>query len=206
MPGIELASLSARQQQLAEKARQALALGQFEYALEATGEVLRSVPGCVAVRRLQREAQLAWSRRHGSIFRRARARVGLLLLWLRHPPAPADRLAAAEGLLALDPAQCGALKVFAAAALELKWPETAAFMREAVRQQCPGDRANAIALGEAWIGAGRPVEALTLAEEILREAPNDGPALELLRHASIAQTVAEGLWESPGTFRDKLKR
>lgn len=206
MPGIELTSLSTRQQQLAENARIALERGQPDYAEEAAGEILRLAPGCVAVRRLQRKAQLARFRCHATLWRRVRARLGFALLWIRHEHTPGARLAAAEKLLVLDPTLCGALKLFAEAALAQKWPETAAFAREAVRELRPHDRANLIALGEAFIGAGQPAEAMGIAGHVLREDPADGPALELLHDASIAQTVARGNWESPGSFRDKLNR
>lgn len=204
MPGIELKSLSERQQQLAESARLALERGQLDYVLEVTSEILRLAPGCVSVRRLQRAAQLGRFRQQGSALNRMRAGIGFVLLWLRHEQSPSKRLAAAERLLAIAPTQCGALKLFADAALALKWPETAAFAREAVRELQPGDRANLMALGEAWIGAGDPAAALAVAEDVLREAPADGPALELLRHASIAQALTQGRRESPGSFREKL--
>ena len=56
-----------------------------------------------------------------------------------------------------------------------------------------------------YLCAGQPAKALRLAEEVLRTHPVDGPALELLRQASIDQTVAAGNWDSAGTFRDKLR-
>jgi tetratricopeptide (TPR) repeat protein len=198
-------ALSIRQQRLAENARLALERGQYDYVLEVAEEIMRVAPGCLAVRRLQRSAQLRrWGRR-GRWLRIMRSRLGLVPLLWGNPGTPAYRRAAADRLLELDPTNVGALRVLAEAALALAWPETAVFAREAVRELCPGDQANLIALGQAWLEAGRPEAALRLAEEVLRSQPADGPALELLRHASVAHTVAQGNWDSAGTFREKLR-
>jgi len=69
----------------------------------------------------------------------------------------------------------------------------------------PADRGNRVALGEAWLGAGRPETALHVAREVLQRHPSDARALELLRHASIALTMEKGNWESAGSFREKLR-
>ncbi|MBS0663993.1 MAG: hypothetical protein JSR48_12075 [Verrucomicrobia bacterium] len=191
MPGIELESLSARQQQLVAKAEAALAAAQHDYVLEVTGDVLREVPACVKARRLQHAARRAlWGSRR-SFGRAGRARLALLRLMLRPPATPIERLRACERMIALDPTFPTPFRLFAEAAIEQGWPENAVFAREVLRALRPADRDNAVALGEALIGAGRPAEALAIAEEVLRTAPADGLALELLRHASIAKTMAE---------------
>ncbi len=205
MAGLEQTSLSPRQQRLAEKARVALAHGQFDYVREVTGEILRAAPSCVSVRRLQRSAQLGLAGSRVGWVRQARAGLGLARLRLGGAAAASTRLSAAERLLAVDPRNAGVLHVLADAARELGWPETAAWAREAAREVRPGDAANLLALGEAWLAAGQPGAALAVAEALLRLRPADGAALALLRHASLAQTVAEGNWESAGTFRDKLR-
>ena len=69
--------------------------------------------------------------------------------------------------------------------------------------------ASAIAFGdaihEAWLAAGKPTEALKIADEILKTKPMDADAQNLMRKSSIAQTVNRGNWEGQGSFRDKLK-
>lgn len=191
MPGIEIESLSPRQQQLVEKSRAALAAAQHDYVLELTGEILREVPGCVVARELQHGARCAlWPMRR-SLARIVQARIAWLRLVLRPPATAVQRLLACERVLAIDPTMPAPWRRLAEAAVEQEWPENAVFARAALRALRPHDRDNTVALGEALIGAGRPGEALALAEQVLREAPSDGPALELLRHASIAKTMAE---------------
>ena len=63
----------------------------------------------------------------------------------------------------------------------------------------------AAAPGEAWITAGKPAEALKAADAILKTKPADADAQNLMRKASIAQTVTKGNWDGQGNFRDKLR-
>ena len=58
MPEVAVTSLDPRQQKLIDNARIALDRGQLDYTLDACAQVLKSAPGCLPVRRLQRAAQL----------------------------------------------------------------------------------------------------------------------------------------------------
>lgn len=203
MPGIEIESLSPRQQQLVANAQAALAAAQHEYVLEMTGEVLREVPGCKEAHQMQHAARQAlWPARR-SLGRMLRARVAFVRLLLRPPGTAVQRLLAYERILGIDPTFPAPLRRMAEAAVEQGWPENAVFAREALRALRPGDRDNTVALGEALIGAGRPADALAIAEQVLREAPSDGPALELLRHASIAKTLSEDWARTSASVRPK---
>jgi tetratricopeptide (TPR) repeat protein len=107
--------------------------------------------------------------------------------------------------LAKDPTSVPALKLLAEAAGGLGLLETVAFALDAVREIEPDNRANLLALGEAWITAGKPAEALKAADAILKTKPADADAQNLMRKASIAQTVTKGNWDGQGNFRDKLR-
>jgi tetratricopeptide (TPR) repeat protein len=207
MPDIPLSSLDPRHQKLIENARIALERGNLEYVLEVTAQVLRMQPGCVPVRRLQRVAQLRAHKGRSGGF------LGKTLSGLSSAPFligggkkdPAKQLEAAEGLLAKDPTNVTALKMLAEAADGLGLPETVAFALDAVREIDPTNRANLLMLGEALLAAGKPAEAVKMADEILRTKPSDPDAQNLMRKASVAQTVSQGNWEKKGTFRDKLR-
>jgi tetratricopeptide (TPR) repeat protein len=118
---------------------------------------------------------------------------------------PAKLLESAEALLAKDPTSVAGLKLLAEAAGGLGLPETVAFALDAVRELEPDNRANLLALGEAWIAAGKPAEAVKTADAMLAQKPADAEAQALLRKASVAQTVTKGNWEAQGNFRDKLR-
>lgn len=207
MVEVSVASLDARQQKLIDNARIALERGNFEHTLEMTAQVLSTTPGCLPVRKLQRIAQL---RRHRG---RAGGFMGRALSGLSTAPFmftsgrrdPARQLAAAEGLLAKDPTNTGALKMLGEAAEGLGMLETVAFALDAVREIEPENHSNLLALAEAWLAAGRPAEALRVIDQILSVKPADPEAQDLMRKASIAQTVAAHHWDRDTDFRDKLR-
>jgi tetratricopeptide (TPR) repeat protein len=204
MPEVSVASLDPRHQKLIENARVAIDRGNLDYTIEVTAQILKAAPGCLPVRRLQRVAQLKQLKG---------AKSGLMkaLGGLTNSPFsfgkkdPAKQLETAETMLAKDPTSVPALKLLAEAAAGLGFLETVAFALDAVRELEPGNRANLMALGEAWLAAGKPTDALKVADEILKTKPMDADAQNLMRKASIAQTVTKGNWDGQGSFRDKLK-
>jgi tetratricopeptide (TPR) repeat protein len=207
MPEVPVASLDPRHQKLIENARVALDRGNFDYVLEVTAQVLKAAPGCLPVRRLQRVAQLRQQRGKGGGFM-ARFTSGLSAAPFMFGSAkkdPAKLLESAEALLARDPNNVAALKLLADAAAGLGLPETVAFALDAVREIQPENRANLLALGEAWLTAGKPDEALKIADDILRAKPTDAEAQNLMRRASVAQTVTRQNWANQATYRDKLR-
>lgn len=205
MPEIPVAALDARQQKLIENARIALGRGELEYVLEVTAQVLRSQPGCLPVRKLHRVAQLRQHRVKGRGF------VARALGWSAAPLVfaarkdPAKAIESAEHVLHKDPASVAGLRMLAGAAAQLGWRETVAFALEAIRELEPANRANLLALGEAWLAVARPADALQIADALLRDQPADGDAQDLMRRASVAQTVAAHSWEEKSTYRDKLR-
>ncbi len=207
MAEVTVASLDPRHQKLIENARVALERGNLDYVLEVTSQVLKTQPGCLPVRKLQRVAQLRAARAKAGGFM-AKFSAGISsapFLFGGAKKDPAKLLEAAEGLLAKDPASVPALKLLAEAAQGLALPETVAFALDAIRELEPDNRANLLALGEAWLAANKPAEALKIADEILKTKPTDAEAQNLMRKASVAQTVAKVGWENQQTYRDKLR-
>ena len=208
MPEIPVASLDPRHQKLVENARIALERGNLEYVIEVTAQVLKMQPGCLPVRRLQRVAQLRQYRGSKSSGFMGRALSGLStapFMFGGGKKEPAKLLEAAEGFLAKDPTSVPALKMLAEAAGGLSFPETVAFALDAVREIEPDNRPNLLALGEAWLAAGKPADALKIADEILKDKPTDADAQNLMRKASVAQTVTKHSWDSQQSYRDKLR-
>ena len=104
-------------------------------------------------------------------------------------------LHSAEKILAADPTSASALKLLAEAAMALDLPETAAFAREAAFEHEPDDAGNLLQLGEAWLAAGRPQDALRTADTLLKLKPLDSAAQNLMRKAAIAKTSRESGWD-----------
>jgi len=206
MPEVAVTSLDPRQQKLVDNARIALERGQTDYALDACAQILKSAPGCLPVRRLQRVAQLRDFRAKNKFMAKALGGFSTApFMFGGGKKDPAKLLESAEALLAKDPTSVAGLKLLAEAAGGLGLPETVAFALDAVRELEPDNRANLLALGEAWIAAGKPAEAVKTADAMLAQKPADAEAQALLRKASVAQTVTKGNWEAQGNFRDKLR-
>lgn len=208
MPEVPVSSLDPRHQKLVEKARTALERGNLDYVTEVTEQVLRMRPECLPVRRLQRVAQLRAHRGKKSSGFLGKAMGGLSAAPFMFGSAkkdPAKLLDAAENLLAKDPTNVAALKLLAEAASGLDLKETVAFALDAIRELEPGNRANLLALAEALLAAGKATEAVAITDEILKNKPTDAEAQDLMRKASIAQTVDKGNWDQKGSFREKLR-
>jgi tetratricopeptide (TPR) repeat protein len=206
MPEIAVTSLDPRHQKLIDNARIALERGQLDYTLDACAQVLKTAPGCLPVRRLQRVAQLRDFKSKNKFMAKAMGGFSTApFMFGGGKKEPAKVLETAEGMLAKDPTSVPALKLLAEAAGGLGLLETVAFALDAVREIEPDNRANLLALGEAWIAAGKPAEALKAADAILKTKPADADAQNLMRKASIAQTVTKGNWDAQGSFRDKLR-
>lgn len=206
MPDLTLKSLDVRQQKLIENASRAFERGNLDYTLTACAEVLAAVPGCLPVRRLQRAAMKQKFTRSGGWMSKALSGITALPFSLgggNKPPA--EMLRQADKILAKDPYSITGLQLLASAASAHDWPETAAFAYEAIREIEPDNRANLLALGEAWLAAHNPDAALRVADEILALNPVDGEGQTLMRKASIARTTRQGKWDATGDYREKLK-
>ncbi|MEY2879494.1 MAG: hypothetical protein RLZZ15_1874, partial [Verrucomicrobiota bacterium] len=205
MPEISVNALDPRHQKMIENARVALERGQIDYVLEVTGQVLKAQPGCFPVRKLQRVAQLRAHRGKGGFMARMSSGLSTAPFMFGGKKEPAKLLESAEALLAKDPMNVAALKMLAEAAQGLALPETAAFALDAVREIEPDNRANLLALGEAWLAAGKAADALKVADEILKAKPTDADAQSLMRKASVAQTVTKVGWDNQSSYRDKIR-
>src|SRR5205809_2824288 len=105
MPEVTVASLDPRHQKMIDNARVALDRGNFDYVLEVTAQVLKAVPGCLPVRKLQRVAQLRAARAKGGGFM-AKMTTGFSnapFMFGGGKKEPAKVLETAETLLAKDP-------------------------------------------------------------------------------------------------------
>jgi tetratricopeptide (TPR) repeat protein len=206
MPEVPVSTLDPRVQKQLENAQTALQRGNFDYVIEVTGQVLKGAPGCLQVRKLQRVAQMRQFQTKNRMMTKAfgsYTQAGMLFSSAKKDPAKA--LENADKLLAADPTSVPALKLLSEAATLLDLLETAAWAWECVHGVAPTDREALLNMGEAYLVAKKPKDALRAADELLKMRPQDGDALNLMRKASIAITSDKGNWEEKGSFRDKLK-
>ncbi len=208
MSEVLISSLSFALQKQAESARSALDRGRVEQALELCARILDEQPACLAVRKMERAAQLKLAvLKRGSFSRLVRAVSSAPFLLggsLKLKDEPRSAFASAERLLRRDPHNTAALGLLGQAAMALGWPETAVFACEAVSDLEPDRPDMWVALSGAYLAAGRAQDAVHAADEALRIHPANADALALQRAASVAVTMAKGQWEQGGDFRAKL--
>jgi tetratricopeptide (TPR) repeat protein len=205
MPDAPIATLEAPARRLVEKAQTALARGHHDYVAAVCAEVLDAAPGCLEVRRLQREAQLQaavsrgrWLDAWNDFWAGARLRLTM-------PREPAARIRAAQRVLARRPNQRTAWRQLALAATALDFPETAVYGWQHLRALQPDDAGVGLGLAAAWLAAGRPRDALMVAEKVRQQHPHHAAALALMRQAAVAETVQRGHWDQAGDYRGKLR-
>jgi hypothetical protein len=207
MPETPVSALDERQQKIARNAAVAFDNGNLGYVLEACGGVLEHAPGCLAMRQLQRKALLKQFAGRRRLLAKALGGLSAAPFALRGGgKTPRDALRAAERLLLVDPTNVTGLKMLAEAAQALELPETAVFACEEICALEPDSGEARLALGRALLAAGKAGDARRTAEALLAIRPADPAAHELLRRASVEETVLKGNWGLAGSFRDKLKK
>ncbi|MBE2215232.1 MAG: tetratricopeptide repeat protein, partial [Opitutaceae bacterium] len=210
MPEIPLTSLPVRLQKQYESARTAVARDNPDYAINICLDILAQHPGCLAVRRLLRATQLKVFRSKNRLIARAAGALAATNATLQGRPRlsrePGRVLEIAEKALCADPTNTTALRLLAEAAVLMELGETATFALESVIEQSGESRADLVRLAGALVAAGRSPEALKIAERLLKAQPGDGELVELVKRASVEQSIAAGRWDSgSGTYRDKLR-
>jgi cytochrome c-type biogenesis protein CcmH/NrfG len=208
MPEVLVSALSFALQKQAESARAAFDRGKAEQAAELCARILDEQPACLSMRKLERAALLkvAAMRQNGlsKLVRAVSTAPFLLGGSLKLKDEPRAAFASAEKLLRRDPHNTAALGLLGQAAMALGWPETAVFAYEAASDDEPDRPDLWIALGGAYLMAGRAKDAGHAADEALRLHPANADALALQRTAAVSVTMTQGKWEQGGDFRGKL--
>lgn len=210
MPETASQTLDPKLMKMVENARFAMERDNPAYAIELCMAVLGQRPGALQVRKLLRAAQVKQfktknrflAKTVGAVVGAAAVAAGSAAL----KKDPAKAMEQAEKALTADPSNVSALKLLAHAATTLGFHDTAAFAWEGVLDVTPDNRENLLLIGRSFVAADRHADAVAIAEKLLRKNPMDGDAQELMKHASVAQSIDKGNWDSTtGSYRDKLR-
>lgn len=169
--------------------------------------ILERHPGCLEVRKLLRQAQ---KRNKGG----KTSGMGKFMGKLTNAPFaqkakkglendPAAVMIQAEKTITDNPDLPTGYRILGQAAERLGLYDTAVFAYEGLIE-VDGAEEHRIMLGNALIEAKRPKEAILLGDKILHKNPANEAAQELVRRASVAESMDRGKWEEEGGFRDKL--
>lgn len=178
------------------------------YAIDVCMGILKRHPGCLEVRRILRRAQKISKGGKTSGFTRFIGNVTMAPFAIKGntqlKKTPQDALDTAERMISSDPSNPMGHKMLGSAAESLDLWETAVFAYEGAREADPANIDIQLALGNAYIHARRPKEAIRIGDEILQANPANEDAQEMVRRASVAESMDRGKWEQEGDFREKL--
>ena len=201
-----LKDLDPRIRKQVEKARNGIQSGSAGFAIEICMGLLEKYPGCVEIRQVLRDAQRALKGgKKASVLSRICANPLALMGTLTMKKDPAKAMMQAEKILKDDPSCAAALKLLGEAAILKDLPHTAVFAFEGAHDAQPKDTDLAKKLANLYLEVDRIEDCIRICDRILKESPGDGDAQEIVKRASVAQSMDEGKWEEEGDFRSKLK-
>ncbi len=210
MTEIGIDALDSRLRKQAEKAIQAIEQGIFPYGIGVCTAILKRHPECLEVRKWLRKAQIGSAPLPKSPLRRTINRITgapfVLLEQASTKNDPIRALHSAERLLTSDPRNATALKMLAQAADSLQLKRTAVFAREAIEKEKPENVPNLLALGRGYVDLDRGNDAVRVGETILERDPSREEALQLIKTASVRESIRKGGWAQKGDNREKLIR
>ncbi|MGF1485267.1 MAG: tetratricopeptide repeat protein [Opitutales bacterium] len=210
MPEQPLTDLDPRLQKQVQNARQALAKGNTQYAIDICMDILRRHPECSDVREVLHAAR---GKKMGS-----KGTKGLTRFLNKVTAAPftmkADKeiekdpiafMEKAEKMLNQTPSSIPALRALAQAATHAELPKAAVLAYDSATKVAPDDADLKIELGNAHLANDDPEKAVNLTQQILSDNAANEKAQELLRRASVAIGMKKGRMEEEGDYRKGLK-
>ncbi len=204
---VELKDLDPRLRKQVENAQKSINRN-ASYAIDICTNILQREPGCLEVRKILRTAQKRASGGKTSGFGRLLGSVTSAPFAIKASTQlkkdPKAAMESAEKMLSNDPSNASAHRTLGQAAESLGLWETAAFAYGEAKKADPKNMEIKLSLGNAMIEAGRAQDAVLLAGEVLAESPGNEMAQELIKRASVADSMKRGKWEEETDFRDKL--
>ena len=215
MAEVTLESVPKQVRDMFNRGFTALERDNLDYAIEMLSSCVELEPGLLKAWKFLRAAQMKRAmQKPTSTLSKAIASAGkapALLSAMGQMKAGKSRQAmmATEKLLRSDPTNAKYGKVFAEAAAQAGFPETAVMTLELVRDHNPEDISILNWLGSLYQKMGRTSSARECFDRLCELCPNDGAALKQLKDAMAIDSISSDGWqkasEKGGTYRDILK-
>ena len=204
---IELKDLDPRLRKQVENAQKSIGRN-ASYAIDICTNILQRQPGCLDVRKILRTAQKRTAGGKTSGFSRLLGSVTSAPFAIKASTQlkkdPKAAMETAEKMLSTDPSNSSAHRMLGQAAEALSLWETAAFAYEEGAKADPKNLELKLSFGKALIEAGRAQEAVRVAGEVLSGQPGNEQAQDLIKRASVAESMERGKWGEETDFREKL--
>ena len=206
MKEIPVKELESRVQKYVSKANGLIKVEPF-YAASILSNIVKANPYCVEARQMLRKAQIrmAGATKSGGIAgffaKISFGRVNESAIQKN----PEQALQTAEDQIDANFSNTTAHKTIALAAKELGLVETALLGYEYLFNLDQTNVANGKQLIREYLAAKKADKAIAVGDIILKNNPTDDEAQDLIKKASVQQTVEKGKWEEEKSFREKLK-
>jgi tetratricopeptide (TPR) repeat protein len=202
-------TLDPRLRKQVQNAEKAIANGNPGYAIPVCIGILKQNPAALEVRKVLRKAQMqasgGASRKGMTKFLNKVSQAPFRMMGGRMAEKdPEKAMQQAETALTTDPRNTAAHNLLGLAAEAMEDWETAVFAYQSIRELEPDNLDNLKSLGAALVETGRNKEAIKVSEKILKEAPGDPDGQDIIKRASVSQTVDRG-YEEGKSFREGLK-
>ena len=205
MKEIPVKELEPRVQKYVSKASDLIKVEPF-YAASILSNIVRANPCCAEARQMLRKAQsrIAVTKKSGLAGLFSKLSFGRVKESAIQKN-PEQALKTAEDLIDADFSNTTAHKTVALAAKQLGLVDTALLGYEYLFNLDQTNAVNGKQLIREYIAAKQAEKAIAVGDIILKNNPTDDEAQDLIKKASVQQTVDKGKWEEEKSFRDKLK-
>ena len=178
-----------------EKAQRAIAERYFHYARSLILSLLEHYPNCPALRLMLRQTALVTKTSEGST---TLAWIKTFVLNSYHTlrSSPLKHINRLERVLLKRPDSLFAHASLAQVALKKELWGTAALSLEAIATLNPKAIHEQVLLSRTYMKMGRIADAQAIVKNILDQQPQNDAANELLKQASVAETLKKEAWKS----------
>lgn len=178
-----------------QKAQKAIGERYFHYARSLTLSLLEHYPNCPALRLMLRQMALVTKEHEGSM---PLAWMKTLLINIYHSVrnSPLKHLNRLERVLTVRPDCLLTHRTLATVAMDKEMWGTAALSLEAIATLQPQATHEQVLLSRCYLKLGRLEEAQNIIKNILAKDPQHDAADELLKQASVEETLRHEAWKS----------
>lgn len=191
--------LNPQQAEFFVKARQAVDMGNYPYAVSLFKALVKNIPGFLEARKALRacEIKLNPEPKKGGLFGGFRLSTG-------KSKDPMTTISALEDELEKDPFSVAVNEELYNAALGVNYPELAAFALETVRQGHPSNKKMLHLLASHYVTYEMFTEAAEVYRDIVKIDPTDSVAVKNEKDC-MAKASMKDKWDKANSFKDVMK-
>ncbi|WP_300776169.1 tetratricopeptide repeat protein [uncultured Akkermansia sp.] len=196
--------LTPQQAEFWVRARQAVDMNNYPYAVSLLKALVKQLPGFLEGRKALRacEIKLNPEAKRGGLFSGMKISTSKLTSSKKDA---ATQLSALEDELEHDPYSIPVNEALFMAAMEVDFPDLAAFALETVRQGHPGNKKMLHMLASHYVSRDMPAQAAEVYHDLVKLDPTDSVAVKSEKDCMARATMQQQKWEEAKSFRDVMK-